>query len=242
MEAPDTKQMTVPTGSLDAASNDAVSDISTTITAAHDTSPDPPMAATAAHNAVFSTPKLLEAIISSLHLRDILTKAPLVSPAWKKVIDESPALQTKLWRRPQASKAATPAGFSRPFPWMMFMGVSETIDGGWPVYDVKITHNPMGEDGKYACSHAVMLDPSREASKGDVRTHSVYLSIPNGRSNAVRPTSLDMYLTEPPITVAELELQVPHLELLSDDEGPGSVVPARAWFEHPKCLAELRRV
>jgi hypothetical protein len=162
----------------------------------------------AAQRAVFGTPKLLEIIISFLPVSDILTVAQRVSRTWNNSVTKSPTVQTRLWRKSEAGDAVSPIGFLAHHKWTpKSAGMSQRpFESDVAVYAAGLVNNEIfrrhGLPGAFLRLHNGGEKPLHHCIKLPGSTLSLV-------SDEVRPSWLDMFLTEPPVTVARLDLQVP---------------------------------
>lgn len=193
-----------------------------------------PMVCTASNGAtpgdtVLKTAELLEAILLHLTSHDILVDARRVCKRWKQAISDSPAIQTKLWLRPQTNKLLPPAGCLRDNPKTSELhsgpALSEgsgshyatTLDLPWYNID-RVAHNEFFPSDD---PHGSL--PDMRPSRGDYGAllpglpgwHVWLLRNLKQKQDldGVHPTWLDMYLTEPRITVVCLEVTLPILRL-----------------------------
>jgi hypothetical protein len=176
-----------------------------------------PNVATTARDAVFSTPEMLEAIISFLPSHDILSKAQRVSRTWKTIV-QSPTIQTKLWLKYPANRVVSPADHSVHFPIGFYLHESSNINAvlakNQPVYCDSLTPN-----------NIYFVRPIVHGLYYGYRTLGKRQCVVNGRAyfnemlinvdhlnqtlDTVQHTWLDMYLTEPAITVVQLRVAKP---------------------------------
>lgn len=164
-----------------------------------------------------ATPELLDAILSVLPFGDILFRAQRVCKDWKHAVARSPTIQTKLWLKPQASKPISPDFFSAKHPLLTGPWTEESyyyrveLQSNLPLYNGKVAYNPL------FCSKRlknILLTPFRPYSHGDYNL--VGFPVKNTFNishlqdvDKAQHTWFDMYLTEPPVTSAQLDVTVP---------------------------------
>jgi len=143
---------------------------------------------------------------------DILSNAQRVSRTWKNAIAQSPAIQTKLWLRPQSKEVLSPAGYTPNYPWKETIKVHSNFffdSEIYPVYPVSVMHNSIITDKKYHFSVPLGIHPD-DPSKKVPKNQRAFFGVPKKASSDVRSKRLDMYLTEPRITTAHLDILVPN--------------------------------
>lgn len=168
------------------------------------------MTTDAARKAVFETPELLEHIITFLPATVILTRVKRLSRAWKAAVDSSPAIRTKLWLPTKGNTVSQPASFSD--------GYSE--DEGThtiPIYSHDLFLNPFVDQGikmrtvdlESDISYLLLSD-SLNSMKCAMEVQ--FCGVADNKARASRPavgpsdTWRDMYLTNPPIDTAKLDV------------------------------------
>lgn len=216
-DAQDCTDSDLTTHSMDAAIRGAVVNSFSTTTASHVFLSEAPNTTIPARDNVLNTLELLEAIISILPMRDILSKAQTVSRTWKITIVQSPAIQTKLWLRTPTEEVLSPAEFStHTFVFDRFAdSMMEIIfsTNKCPVYSAKVVINPFLKDA-HTVGRATERDfqPEDTSANRDFVVHTIAFRRLQGTTNAVQPTWNSMHLTVPRITVARLWVEVPLLE------------------------------
>lgn len=219
-EAQDYTASDLTTHSMDAAVRGPVLNSLSTTTAAHVVLSNAPNTTTTACDTVLSTLELLEAVISFLPMRDILSKAQAVSRTWKATIAQSSVIQTKLWLRTPTEEVISPAGFStQTFVLPRSPDRRTEIDlftRKCPVYSAKVVTNPILKD-----SHTIgratewniqpewNIRPEDTSANRDFVVHNIAFRRLEGTANAAQPTWNSMHLTEPRITVARLRVEIP---------------------------------
>lgn len=172
---------------------------------------------TPARDAVLVTPELLDAILSVLPFTDILFRAQRVCKDWKHAVARSPTIQTKLWLKPQASKPISPDFLSSTHPLLTGTWTEETyyyrteLQSNLPLYNGKVAYNPL------FCFKGLKntrLTPFRPYSYGNysfagLPVKNSYNILHLQEANKAQHTWFDMYLTEPPVTSAQLDVTVP---------------------------------
>jgi hypothetical protein len=209
-----TTDMTNPTTTAASHSPSQVTSLSNAIT-------DMTSAITTARDAVMGTPELLEAIISFLPARDILVKGQRVSRTWKDSISQSPMIQERVWLKAQASKTVRPNRYilSVPIavPWPL--GVCEQLQHeDLPVYFENVSINPLRQFGKVDDSvgwREIRRSPERTLLANPPLFHLSKFRLDYSPVNpflyTVRPSWFGMHLTEPSITIAQVEIYLPRL-------------------------------
>jgi hypothetical protein len=188
------------------------------------------LALEASRNAVLDTPELLENIIACIPRAHILTAAMRVSQHWKKTIETSPTIRTLLWR---GNLVLSPRGGThdptaivehrRVFSCHSNFQVPTKQAFGMPIYSGSIelnehlfTGDPPKKDmfttGK---SYGLFSEPGpirpanpfipAECHK-EGRMSWVYKVNHKPRTGKVRPSFLDMFITSPPITTAQVSV------------------------------------
>lgn len=167
--------------------------------------------AASAKRGVLETPELLEMILLRLSRPDwpgiILTKAQRVSRLWRDTIVQSPSIQHNLGLRPRADWTIRPLGFLSAHLWPLLPTALFIRGQDLPVYPHYINENRRTR--RRGLGHVWLLE-------GSVRGHANHvlrLSGPNftrASSADFRPTWLGLFLTNPRITVACLELELGH--------------------------------
>lgn len=170
--------------------------------------------------AVFGIPELLDAILTFLPSRDILIHGQRVCKQWNSAIASSPTIQTKLWRRSQANDPILPAGTiaDHPLATSMLSGIllyRHALHDDLPLYSVAVAHNDFCLSPQDRKSSLVPTHFEHNCSGDNAPTRHQF-SIGNVKRTlgALQSTLLDMYLTEPPITIARLAILMP----FDDDE------------------------
>jgi hypothetical protein len=181
------------------------------------------MTTDASRKAVFNTTELLEKIISFLPPFDILTKTQKVSPVWKETIDNSPTVQSLLWR-PRGIHTLSPSAHSHQ--------IEATRDDerakvdlenddyrtssvaalatGVPKYSEAVAFNELfftgrvitGYHGDYeTLALSVETTPIGYMHTAEMEwAYDVNVTSHDG----TRQTWVDKYITSPPITVAQM--------------------------------------
>lgn len=176
-------------------------------------------ATTTARDTVMSTAELLDAILSFLPGRDILVRARRVCKNWKDAIDHSPTIQARLWLKSNTIQAIAPLTYSTNRPVLQTMGWHTsrvTSDQDPPIYPADTAPNSLRQfRSGYKCSTDgvwTIEDPGYLDPKFSPRLASKRMLINAQRWQAafaaVKPSWLGMYLTEPRITVAQLDVQL----------------------------------
>ena len=215
-EAQDYTASDLTTHSMDAAVRGPVLNSLSTTTAADVVLSNAPNTTTTACDTVLNTLELLEAVISFLPMRDILSKAQAVSRTWKATIAQSPVIQTKLWLRTPTEEVLSPAGFStHTFVFDRFADVMMELlfsTNKCPVYSAKVVINPILKDA-HTVGRAAERDfqPEDTSANRDLVVHTVAFRRLQRTANAAQPTWNSMHLTEPRITVARIWVEVPLL-------------------------------
>jgi hypothetical protein len=135
---------------------------------------------------------------------DILSSVQRVSRTWNAIV-QSPTFQTRLWMRPQADEVASPAGFAASHVWPVPI-LDATVRFNDPVYFIKVAHN------------SIFSSSIRQFGSGTFKRYkdksklpacnSTKLTWTTQMSGVAQPTCLQMYLTEPRITTAQLEVLI----------------------------------
>ena len=189
----------------------------------------------------FATAELLENIIVHLPARTILARMLGVSRFWNNVINASPAIQTKLWRRPLSDLVSSPVGLAD-FDDIFFQYGVETFESGMPIYSGSYEINsvfpgaPTQQPRYPNLSHIDIpeqpLDVSMELQDKQVVQVAITRDHPS-EASCESPSWLDMHVSEPPITTARIEVfaetESTHLGATSDESGymaPESAVTA----------------
>lgn len=175
------------------------------------------MTTDAARKAVSETPELLEHIISFLPAKVIFAKVQRLSRAWKAAVESSPAIQTKLWLQPKERTVIQPASFSDG-PVFSHPGSWDT--GTFPTYSHNVAVNTLAFQGMLM--NTVTLEthgmyPSFgilfDRGYSPKRALTVQLcAVADIKARAGQPaisasyTWREMYLTDPPITTASLDV------------------------------------
>ena len=161
--------------------------------------------------------ELLENILSALPANDIIFRAQQVCKDWKDVVATSPAIQTKLWLKSQASKPVSPDPLAANHSLLSSLWTQQSYLHGvelrpnLPVYSGTLAFNPLLDDhhlklsapAPWHCSSSKSYD-----NAGSPLTNSFDIHM-FGELNKVQHTWLDMYLTEPPVTTAQLDVSLP---------------------------------
>lgn len=157
---------------------------------------------TEACNDVFNTPELLEAIISLLPMRDILSNAQRVSRSWKNAVAQSPSIQRRLWLRSSTEEVASPVEYlaTHDSEWPPSLHLPSYM----PTYADNVVNNPtfISDTSGDRSSTMVKIDAG-------AMYHRASFAIPKTSSDTMRPTWLNMHVTEPRIKVAQLHIQQP---------------------------------
>jgi len=160
--------------------------------------------------------ELLKNIIVHLPAETILTRALRVSKTWNNAINASPAIQKKLWRRPQAANAASPSGVSgnqdlsylellQPFKYT-------ALSSGVPTYSGKYHINSLFPDAPgQRYRHDLWCLPREPVtvdllSDGRYLVQVVMLRDQPSPARSETPSWFSVQLTEPPITTAWIEV------------------------------------
>lgn len=165
----------------------------------------------AARMAVFDTPELLENIITFLPATEILTKILRVSKTWKAAVKASPRIKTKLWLRPQAAAPSSPDEYmSKAFVLSTTVIRRMVLKLNLPIYTKPLLFNPFPraaytKDERLVHVRVISISPPCHVVK--VRFNWRWLSKVSAHPR--RPSWLDMYLTESPITVAPVVVRLP---------------------------------
>lgn len=182
------------------------------------------MALHASSTSALNTMEILEAIISFMPRAEILTRAQRVSLLWKEIIETSPTIQTLLWR---GSQVLSPHGNTHDptaireqrsvFACLSSFLAPTKQAFGVPIYSGSIELNeqffstvPRNDMFEGIHNHVTRFAPRRltippETFKEGVMewAHNQMLSVRAGRT---RPTYLDMFITTPPITAAQVSI------------------------------------
>jgi len=156
--------------------------------------------------AVLATPELLELIILPLSMSEIFTKAQRVSRTWKDIIAQSPTIQRKLRLRPEVDRVTSPITFLPDRIWSFAVrhrpstGFERTL----PVYPVAIDSNRLAYCYFLRACWLRYHHKSRTIFN-TIRFSKRHLAQVSG---PFRPTWLGMFVTEPRITIARLELEL----------------------------------
>lgn len=166
---------------------------------------------------MLATSELLDAIISFLPFGDILFNAQRVCKDWKNTITKSPTIQTKLWLKSQASKPLSPHLFSAKHPLLTGTLTEESyyyrtdLLSNLPLYNGKVAYNPLVSSGRLKL---LAPSPHRRSSYGIYNLAG--FPVKNSFNihelqcvNKAQHSWLDMFLTEPPVTTAQLNISVP---------------------------------
>ena len=153
-------------------------------------------------NDVFNTPELLEAIVSLLPMRDILSNAQRVSRSWKNAVAQSPSTQIRLWLRSSTEEVASPVDYlaTHDSEWPPSLHLPSYM----PTYAGNVVNNPtfISDTSGYRSSTMVKIDAG-------AMYHRASFAIPRTSSDTMRPAWLGMHVTEPRIKVAQLHIQQP---------------------------------
>lgn len=167
-------------------------------------------------HAIWKVPELLGQIISYLPARDILTQAQGVSKFWKGVIDSSPIIQTRLWRKPESSHMVSPSSFStgsRKHHWLVGGARSSRA---LPMYSGPLALNTLflfsrgARPWKYdmlglGTNTSPPVKVARTSSGRVVELKFLH-SDSKQRKGVEHLAGADMYLSEPPVTVVQMHI------------------------------------
>jgi hypothetical protein len=160
------------------------------------------------------TQELFEAILSFLPAEDILVRGQRVCKNWKNVIATSPTIQTRLWFKSQASEPISPDLLSAVDPLLTSPWTQESrsyrdqLERNHPLYNGNVMYNPL--------FYCVLHERSNDMPhRGNTQPAYNYADHPVHHSfdiddfeklSKVQRSWLDMYLTEPPVTTAQLNI------------------------------------
>jgi len=167
-----------------------------------------------ARDRALATSELPENIIVHLPARTILTRMLGVSRYWNDVINASPAIQTKLWRRPLSNHVSSPVGLASPETIDLPYGVA-AWNSDMPMYSGSCKINavfptaPRQQKRYEGLSHLRL--PFRPVyagvrSQGKQLHHVVITCSQPSETSSDTASWLDMQLSEPPITTAWIEV------------------------------------
>ena len=163
------------------------------------------------------TSELLETILSALSVGDILTRVQRVCKDWKATIDQSPTIRTKLWFKAQASRVISPDGSSADqllpigAPTKVTMSYFLHLEQNMPLYNGQIARNPLFRPYRRRGAIFSFRMPIRGRIQGPVAGAPTYhhFTIDQVEQVNAAHTWLDMYLTEPRVTTAQLIISLP---------------------------------
>jgi hypothetical protein len=165
------------------------------------------MTTDAARRAVLDTPELIENIILCLPVKDLFAKVQRLSRSWKAVVDSSVAVQTKLWLRPQSDNVIQPAKYSNDHTFAHYSDWLQELAS--PMYPSGVVLNPFLRN-KFGSFSSTPSSPVRE-SKG-YPFFLIFQTRPKGVDKndqaavEISQSWRGMFLTEPPITTASLQV------------------------------------
>lgn len=169
-----------------------------------------------AHQRTFETAELLENIIVHLPARTILADMLRVSRFWRNVINASPAIQTKLWRRPLSDRVSSPVGLADRYSIYYNFSVRQ-ITSDVPMCSGSYQINAVfpeapGPLHRYESMTHVRFDVEpvcldKTTQKKDLVQVVMARHEPSEESSET-PSWLDMHVSEPPITTAWIEVWV----------------------------------
>jgi hypothetical protein len=176
------------------------------------------MTTDAAREAVFNTTELLDNVISFLPYTDILTKVQRFSSQWKKAVNSSPVIKSKLWMRFQGMGVVHPTHLTneQTFPRSSDWGRHEI-----PIYPHKLKFNAILVASPVEAWHFAWRGESTfqwldEDANGSDSNPPQSAAIDffyqksrdthNHLATSTQSTWRDMYLTDPPISTALVHL------------------------------------
>ena len=169
-----------------------------------------------AHERTLAIAELLENIIVHVSARTILARMLGVSRFWNNVINASPAIQTKLWRRPLSKRVSSPVGLlnSRDANKHIHPD-AEAFKSSVPIYSGSYQINavfpgsPTQQYLYYIHSHRQYPVQAVYVGTGPQNqslAHIVIVRSYPSEANSETPSWLGMQLSEPPINTAWIEV------------------------------------
>lgn len=194
------------------------------------------------------TAELLEQILLHLPAHTISSRAKPVSKSWRNAINASPLIQKKLWLRPQGTHVSSPVRITDNgdnWPLRRGWSGSRALSSGVAFYSGSYQINRLFSEVFKIQFH----------NKGPLRSMQIAPRITNLRSGDLvqvhfprhqqssetdeRSSWRDMYLTEPPITTALIEVFARHNHRLprsARDTGLPGLQPVQAFVRDDQGL------
>lgn len=174
------------------------------------------MAEGPAHERTLAITELLENIIVHLPARTIFTRMLGVFRFWNNVINASPAIQTKLWRRPLSKRVSSPAGLLNNRDANKHIHPdAEAFKSSVPIYSGSYEINavfpgaPTQQYLYYIHSHRQYPVQAVYVGTGPQNqslAHIVIVRSYPSEASIETPSWLDMQLSEPPINTAWIKV------------------------------------
>lgn len=164
---------------------------------------------------VFKIFELSELIIEQLEPFEILVTATRICQFWNAVVNESHALQRKLWMRPR-TPSISPHSFQPFEP----QDHREWTHGGEPHYRGPITLNPLflfWPPNEIDCEKRFLRNSAGERVMCYIKD-KVTESVVGKRTPAnINPSWRRMYLTDPPITIAAVQSRMEICKMFNNE-------------------------
>lgn len=163
---------------------------------------------------VLAVSELLENIVVHLPARIILARMSGVSRSWNDVINASPAIQTKLWRRPRSDRVSSPVGLVEPSA-IYYNSAIRDFGSGEPLYsgshqiNIVFPEAPAPLSRYQSMTHMHFgVEPVylRNTTQGKTLVHVVITRDEPSEGSSETPSWLDMHLSEPPISTVWIEV------------------------------------